>query len=216
MTMAQGADQRDGIVEALREARDGLDAAELGRRLGLHPNTVRWHLGVLAGQGAVSSAPTRRGGRGRPTIVYRLTPDGAARDRDEYRLLAEMLTATVAGTPDASERAYATGAAWGRELADGSEPALETVVDLLDDQGFAATTDGETIEMRRCPFWTLAAATPHVVCTLHRGLIDGALEATGGELAVDELHAFVEPALCVARLRQTARSTAAQTKSSAR
>jgi predicted ArsR family transcriptional regulator len=209
-------EQRDAIVEALREAHGGLDAAELGRRLGLHPNTVRWHLGVLAGQGVITSGPERRGGRGRPTIVYRLTPDGAARDRDEYRLLAELLTATVAGMPDAGERSYATGAAWGRELAGGSEPALETVVDLLDDQGFAATTDGETIEMRRCPFWALAASSPEVVCTLHHGIIDGALEAAGGELAVDELLPFVEPTLCVARLRQTARSTAAQTKSSAR
>jgi predicted ArsR family transcriptional regulator len=212
------AGQREAILDALRAERAGLDANALAARLGLHPNTVRWHLGVLAGAGLVDSHPERRATRGRPSIVYRLTADGVAHDRDEYRLLATMLTATVADGPDAEARAYETGRSWGRGLVSDPDPdrAVHAVVELLDEQGFAAAVEGDTVTMRRCPFYALAAANPEVICTLHHGLIDGALEATGGGAEVDDLQPFVEPTLCVARIRQTARSTAAATKSSAR
>lgn len=189
-------DHRRAILEAIRGARGGLDVAALASRLGLHANTIRWHLGVLDRDGLVVSHPERRG-RGRPAIVYRLSPDGIVHDRDEYRLLATMLTATIADDRDGEARSYETGRAWGKAVA----PADGDIVELLDEQGFAATRDGDTIEMRRCPFWALAAGSPEVICTLHRGLIDGALDGTGYE--VEDLTPFVEPALCVARLRQS-------------
>jgi DNA-binding transcriptional ArsR family regulator len=53
-------DRRARIVAELESAGEGLDASDLGRRVGLHPNTVRWHLGVLADAGLVDS---RRAGR---------------------------------------------------------------------------------------------------------------------------------------------------------
>ena len=77
---------------------------------------MRWHLGVLTDAGLVRSAPEQRQQRGRPSVVYRLTPDGAARDRDEYRLLATMLTAAVASDRDGEALAYETGVRWGRHL----------------------------------------------------------------------------------------------------
>ena len=43
--------------------------------------------------------------------------------------------------------------------------------------------------------------SPEVICTLHHGIIDGALAASSAGLAVDRLDPFVEPALCVAHLR---------------
>jgi predicted ArsR family transcriptional regulator len=54
--------------------------------------------------------------------------------------------------------------------------------------------------MRRCPFWALAGSCPHVVCSLHHGIIDGALAAAGSDTHVERLEPFVEPGLCVARL----------------
>lgn len=218
MAHPSGAEHRAAILEALRETREGLDAAALGDRLGLHANTIRWHLGLLTDEGLVASEPEHRGTRGRPAIVYRLTPDGVAHDRDEYRILATMLTQTVAELPEADARAYETGRTWGKQLVPRPDPehAVQTVVGLLDDEGFAAEVDGDVLSMRRCPFWPLAAASPEVICAMHHGLIDGALEATGGDMEVGELTPFVEPTLCVARLAQRARSTAAPTKSSAR
>src|SRR5436190_2007968 len=63
---------RSRVEGELRAARDGLDVPELAQRLGLHANTIRWHLAALADAGVVSSAPHPRAGRGRPRIVYRV------------------------------------------------------------------------------------------------------------------------------------------------
>lgn len=200
LSVATRADQRGAIVGALRKTKAGLDATALGKRLGLHANTVRWHLAALSDQGVVTSTPEKRNARGRPTIVYRLTPDGAASDRDEYRLLATMLTEAFA----AGKTPHDAGVEWGRELVTERDPgrAVDAVVDLLDEQGFAAAREGETIAMRRCPFYDLAAAHPEIVCALHHGLIEGALAATGGDVGVERLEPFVEPTLCIATLRR--------------
>ena len=57
--------------------------------------------------------------------------------------------------------------------------------------------------MRRCPFHELAEAHPEIVCSVHRGMISGALAELGSELRVERLDAFVEPNLCIARLTRT-------------
>src|SRR5947209_125325 len=137
------------ILEALRDAPDGLDTKQLARRIELHPNTIRWHVGVLMDSGLVEESPERRRGRGRPSIVHRLTGEGMVRGRDEYRLLATMLTDVVAGDADGEARAYETGIRWGRHLQQAEPDA--TVVELLDREGFAAERHGDRIEMRRCP-----------------------------------------------------------------
>jgi predicted ArsR family transcriptional regulator len=193
-----GDGQRELILEALRASHDGLDTKELAAAVGLHPNTVRWHLGVLADQGLVAEAPEHRRGRGRPSIVHRLTPEGVAHDRDEYRMLATILTGIVADERDGEARAYEAGVRWGRHLK-AAEPDCD-VVELLDRQGFAAEAKGDCIEMRRCPFYALASESPQVICTLHHGIVDGALEESGSGQSVDRLDPFVEPRLCVAHL----------------
>ncbi len=43
------------MLGALVAAREPIDAAELAGRVGLHANTVRFHLGVLAEAGLVES-----------------------------------------------------------------------------------------------------------------------------------------------------------------
>ncbi len=191
--------QREAILEALAAAPGGLDTRALAAAVDLHPNTIRWHLGVLADAGLVNSAPERSHKRGRPSVVHELTPDGVARDRDDYRLLATMLTAAVASDDLGEVRAYETGVRWGRHLQAAAPEAA--VAELLDRQGFAAEEHGERIEMRRCPFYALAEESPEVICTLHRGIIDGALDAAATGRRVERLDPFVEPALCVAHLR---------------
>jgi predicted ArsR family transcriptional regulator len=198
MDRMDGQRQREAIVDALRDAHDGLDTKAIAEFVGLHANTVRWHLGRLGDDGLVRASPERRRSRGRPSIVYRLTPEGVAAGRDEYRLLATMLTAALASAPDGARQAYVTGREWGRHLS-AAEPGAG-VATLLDREGFAAEQSGDRIEMRRCPFYALAEADPQIVCTLHHGIIDGALEETGSRRRVERLDAFVEPTLCVARL----------------
>jgi predicted ArsR family transcriptional regulator len=190
------------ILEALRSARDGLDTNELAAGLDLHPNTIRWHLGVLTDAGLVQAIPQRRHGRGRPSVVHRLTGEGIASGRDEYRLLATMLTDVVAADGAGETRVYEAGVRWGRHLQEAERDA--GLADLLDREGFAAEQHGDEVEMRRCPFYALAESSPQVICTLHHGIIDGALAAAGSEQTVDSLEPFVEPGLCIARISRAA------------
>ena len=195
-----GERQRQAILEALRGEGGGLDTNQLAERLDLHPNTIRWHLGRLEHAGLVQATPERRHRRGRPSIVHRLTGEGVARGRDEYRLLATMLTDVVAADGDGPTHAYDAGVRWGRHLRQAEPDA--SLVHLLDGEGFAAEQQGDEIEMRRCPFYALAEGSPQVICTLHHGLIDGVLDEAGSGQTVDRLEPFVEPGVCVARLRQ--------------
>jgi predicted ArsR family transcriptional regulator len=204
-------EHRVRIVEALRADRDGRDVRQLSRHLGLHQNTVRWHLGILGDAGLVESRPGRSGKPGRPRMLYVLRPgatDGAG--RDEHRLLATILTGTVAELEDGEERAEQAGRAWGRYLVrrpsplehTGDQEAVAEVTRLLDEQGFAAEAHGLEIHMRRCPFHDLAETNPAIVCGVHRGLVSGALAELGSDLDVEGLDVFVRPDLCVARLRE--------------
>lgn len=204
-------ERRVRIVEALDRSRDGLDVQQLARLLGLHQNTVRWHLGILGDAGLVVSAASPRSAPGRPRILYRLAPAADAETGDEYRLLATILTGTMAGLADGSARAEQAGRAWGRYLVATPQPgtrpteaqATGAVVELLDQQGFAPRVEDGEIHMHRCPFAELATTHPQIVCTLHRGLIDGALEELGTGLETAELEVFPRPDVCIARLART-------------
>ena len=200
------------IVEELRAARDGLDVRELAQRLGLHENTVRWHLGILDNAGLLAAEPAANGKPGRPRMLYRLRPGAvAATGGDEHRLLATVLTGTVAGLPDGVERAREAGRAWGRFLVRRPSPlqqpdedeALAEVARLLDEEGFAAEPHGRQIHMHRCPFHHLAETHPEIICGVHLGLMTGALEELGSDLEIEGLDVFVRPDLCIARLHRT-------------
>jgi predicted ArsR family transcriptional regulator len=202
---------RARIVEELRGAGGGLDVRGLAGRLGLHENTVRWHLGLLTDAGLVVSRPAVERKPGRPRMLYLLRPGAQeAAGRDEHRLLATVLTGAVAGLPDGEPRAEEAGRAWGRYLVRrpsplerlGDERAVAEVTRLLDEEGFGAEAHGTEIHMRRCPFHELAETNPGIVCGVHRGLMAGALEELGSGLEVEGLDVFVRPDLCVARLRE--------------
>jgi predicted ArsR family transcriptional regulator len=198
--------RRARIVAELEAAPGGLGVSELAGRVGLHANTVRWHLGVLADAGLVVSAAEARSVPGRPRILYRAGSHESEGEpgREEYRLLANVLAATIAGRGDAAEACTEAGRTWGESLVAGRPPgreeAIAAVVEILDEQGFEPAAEGNEIAMRRCPFHDLAEAHPEVVCAVHQGLIDGALARLGSGLAVSELQVSPTPDVCLARL----------------
>jgi predicted ArsR family transcriptional regulator len=196
-------EQRASIVAELEASPGGLDASEIGRRLGRHANTIRWHLGILSRAGIVRSDAEPRAAPGRPRILYRLGPSTGAEHGVEYRLLASILVDTVSKDGRGTEACELAGRAWGAELVgardrDGS--GIEAVVGILAEQGFEPQADELAIRMRRCPFHDLAEAHPEVVCAVHRGLISGALKALGSNLSVSALEIFPQPNVCIARL----------------
>jgi predicted ArsR family transcriptional regulator len=200
-------ERRSRIVEELHRSTAGLDANELALTLGLHPNTVRWHLGVLTDAGLVEGRREDAHRPGRPRTLYSLCANAAASGRDEFRLLASVLTSALGRQPDAAAKSEAAGRDWGRYLAPRRSPlasathdeAIADAVRLLDEQGFAPEAKDGDIRLRRCPYLDLAEQHPEVVCSVHKGLLAGALE----RLDV-ELEPFVEPNLCRVRLRPTA------------
>jgi predicted ArsR family transcriptional regulator len=191
----------------------------LAGALELHVNTVRAHLAVLEKAGLVASEREDPARRGRPRLVYRAIDAADAADHEHsarsYRFLAEILAGYVAATvDDPSVAALDAGRAWGHHLVDRPGPfervqpsvAVERVVTMLDDVGFAPeldTTDptNPRVLLRRCPFLDVAKDHQQVVCGIHLGLMQGALDELGAPVEARDLLPFVEPDLCVSHFK---------------
>jgi predicted ArsR family transcriptional regulator len=201
---ALGDPSRVRVLERLRAIEQRRSADELAADLGLHPNTVRAHLLVLEEAELVVSAPERRGSPGRPRRLFAAVPEEA---EQEHALLAAALASSLEPLPDGIDIATSAGRSWGRVLVERLEPGrvpdeevcVERVATLLRRRGFAPETAPDELVMHRCPFRELAERYPRVVCSLHAGLIDGALEELGAPVALESLEAWVTPSTCIAR-----------------
>jgi predicted ArsR family transcriptional regulator len=195
---------RARLYRALAESELGLSADELSRVSGLHPNTVRWHVGRLQDAGLVESGRRNEPGRGRPQVVYRACP--LADEAAEFRLLAGALTGALTEVPDGAERAERAGFDLGRTLMSESADTEETVhriEGLFERQGFEPERDGTEIEMHRCPFLDLVlvdAAHAAIVCGLHRGIVAGGLEGMRSPLTLETFEPFATPRSCLVGL----------------
>ncbi len=199
--------RRAAIVEELEQAGEALDATELARRVGRHPNTVRWHLDTLLDAGLIRSHTAPRSTPGRPRVVYELTP-GFGQDDAHHRLLAAALADAVARSENPGAEAERAGRALGRQLAESDSPAgredpVTALVGILADHGFEPVASDLDISMHRCPYGELARTSPAVVCGVHRGLVAGALDELGSTLEIDELEVFPRPDVCIVHLRES-------------
>jgi predicted ArsR family transcriptional regulator len=185
---------------------------EMSRRLSLHPNTLRPHLRRLEEAGLVSREVRKTASVGRPQTLY-----SAAQIQDEegrdYRLLAEMLCGLVRGKR-ALDQARGLASQWGAYLVaqGGPKPGVRLPArrNLAIFQGAMAKagfdprfrrTSASSIEitLRDCPFRDLADDYRDLVCTLHRGLIDGMVASLKPPMAVKEFHPFAERGICRVR-----------------
>ena len=210
------------VLTALRASAQPRTIASLAEQLQIHPNTVRFHLDALRQAGQVNQSLGEPTGPGRPPIVFRATRGMDPNGPTNYRLLASILTSHLSGTSaDPTSAAIELGRAWGPRLLETHSPrpghrqpgraqALTRVTRMLSALGFAPEApDGPratTIRLRHCPFVEVVGETdrgperPNVICSLHLGVMQGALAAMNGPVTVDRLDAFVEPDLCVAHL----------------
>jgi predicted ArsR family transcriptional regulator len=173
---------------------------------------VREHLEALVRSGHVTRSAAEPDGRGRPAWLYEVT--GAPEDggqHAEYAGLAAALAETLQRTSDRPvELAVEAGERWGHELAArrGAQPqptaalARRRVGELGDDLGFGTESGSRAtrVTLTRCPLLEAAHRFPDVVCTVHRGMVQAALEANGAGATSPELVPFSAPGECQLRL----------------
>ncbi|OBB85571.1 transcriptional regulator [Mycobacterium colombiense] len=210
----ESAGRRRAVMRLLRAQADPMSIAGIAAVLRVHPNTVRFHLDGLVADGQVENVELDRKGPGRPPLMFRAVRQMDRGGPRHYRLLAEILATAFATERDPGPKALAAGRAWGQKMdaelhpvpdgADGAEEAIAHLIDVLDELGFAPerrVSNGEQqVGLRHCPFLELAENASSVVCPVHLGLMQGAMETWGAPVSVDRLDPFVEPDLCLAHL----------------
>ncbi len=208
---------RRRLLDALAAHPDGLTTDDLAKALDLHHTTVRSHVDVLVDADLVTSTPQPRNGPGRPRLRHRLTANAGSRlDPTGYRLLAEMLTTQLATGAAPAADAAAAGRSWGRHLVEDVAPGTTVDVDLatarihdmFDRLGFEPSVDGLAVDLHACPFEDLARRHEAVVCSLHRGMVAGALERIDAPLEAGAIEPWVTPSRCRAHLRERAGTSA--------
>ena len=154
------------------------DAPSLGFEPPAMPMLARMLVGVAAAAGAgpdEAAAVGREQGRAAGA-------EAAAMGREQGRAAGAEAAAVVAELDDPDDRAAV---------------CLSAHVDELARMGFdpAVADDGAEVAFARCPFAELAEEHPQLVCHLHRGLIDGFVDAVGG-LAVAGFGTLVDRVPC--------------------
>lgn len=205
--------RRRWVLDLVRAAGSPLGVQEVAARTGLHPNTARFHLEGLVKAGLATRERRPRVTPGRPSLAYRATGETEPAGPRRYRLLAEMLTTLIGGTlPSPGVTAVEAGRQWGASLTEqppcpqpNAGAAIGRLTGTMATLGFASraeTTDGERhrLCLDQCPFWEVAQQHQDVVCSLHLGLMQGALAQMGASVTVDRLEPFTEPGLYVASL----------------
>ncbi|AGZ53365.1 helix-turn-helix transcriptional regulator [Mycobacterium kansasii] len=201
--------RRRAVLRVLRASRVPMSIVAIADALEIHPNTVRFHLDALVADGQAQRVESGPRGPGRPPQMFsavRQMDRGGAR---HYRLLAEILSNGLAAEPDSQAKALAAGRAWGQRLEapatdSNAEKSIEHLVGVLDQLGFAPerrVSDGQhQLGLRHCPFLEVAESRSAIVCPIHLGLMQGALESWAAPVGVERLDVFAEPDLCLAHL----------------
>ncbi|TFD05042.1 ArsR family transcriptional regulator [Cryobacterium sinapicolor] len=216
---------RVAILEILRAADAPLDVPAIAEAVGLHTNTVRSHLDRLVEVGLATGTVEARVRPGRPRLLFLATAPVAQVPDDSYRLLAGLLAGGL-GRDAPSDAAAEAGRRWGRQLTaseSGPGESVGRIVQILDEVGFEprlgsagaagaagvdaaaagpddAGPDDVVIELHRCPFLDVAKDHSDVVCAVHRGLMEGALERLQAPGVTVTLEPFARPGVCLAHL----------------
>lgn len=202
--------RRGEVLKMLRAADGPLSITAIAGELGIHPDTVRFHLDALSEAGQVEAVEVGRSKPGRPPLMFRAVAGMDPGGPRDYQMLAGILADALARQPRASARAVAAGRDSAERVAEPARTrsrrqAVDRLTGLLDQLGFApekgsTATKSDEIRLRNCPFLELVDTRRDVICPIHLGIMQGALEAWDAPITVDALTPFAEPDLCVAHL----------------
>lgn len=185
---ALGDNTRYAIYLELARSPRPLATAEIAESLDLHPNTVRPHLERMREVGLLDQETDARGAVGRPQHRYSVAADAPSLGLEPptfpvlSRMLLRLAGAARLGADDAAEAGRDQGEAYAEGV--DADECLPKLVARLDSLGFdpAVVQDdaSATVAFTHCPFRDLAEIDPDVVCGLHRGMVEGFVDTTGG------------------------------------
>ncbi|MDY6998178.1 MAG: helix-turn-helix domain-containing protein [Actinomycetota bacterium] len=188
--------QRQRVLELLREAPGPLDVQSVADTLAVHVTTARFHLSTLEEQGYIRRGSVRSPRAGRPRLTYELAP------RLDYADIVSLFAVHLGGTPqEREERAQRIGADLAhrvRLVGPRAEISVaDLVVETLTALGFQVRTVlmsfGElTVQLCTCPLAEVAATAPEVVRGIQRGLIQEVIDGNAESLG-QTYHVSVTP-----------------------
>ena len=210
---ALGDNTRYAIYLELARSPQPLATADIAESLALHVNTVRPHLERMRELGLLEVQTDNRGAVGRPQHRYSLAADAPSLGLEppSFPMLARMLLRVAHLAGAGAEEAADAGREQGRADGEASRrrSCLDALARELDRLGFDPAVAGDdraaTIAFTHCPFRELAEANPDLVCSLHRGLIEGFVATAGEEpLEVTAFRSLVDRDGCQVELVSSA------------
>ena len=187
---------RARLFALLGELRRPAGTDELAKCLELHPNGVRTQLERLREAGLVDRRRTRQA-RGRPRDMWTIAADAqpGGDPPSGYRDLGRWLARLLSEGRTSRRAVEAMGREIGRDLAPGGDvpSAEEKMHSTLASLGFQPRRELDesgtlTYKLCNCPYRDAVRESRDVVCTLHRGMTRGLLDAIAPET---ELAGFV-------------------------
>jgi predicted ArsR family transcriptional regulator len=214
---ALASEPRRRALSLVSESAVPLGVGAVAEALGLHITTARFHLEQLESAGLVERRVARAGQRGRPQVLFSAVSVPLPGETAQQQLTQAL--AAVIGEDDDGGRARSVraGERWSAHyeaVADAvardapDAPVADVVPPLLrvlTEIGFEPELrpDETTIALIACPFRAEARANPHVVCSVHLGLLTGLARSLGHDAEGIRLEPFVQPTLCLVHLPST-------------
>lgn len=190
------------ILRTLAE-RESISAQALADAAGVHLNTARARLSEMEAARIVVryNAPAKR--RGRPSVRYRLAEGWRLPSSDFYGL-AELLAALVLRLAPDEQQIQALGRDWGRYLIGrpGIHELEAEIPRAMQSLGFDATVSEDEVRLSACPCPLIMPARPQLLCSLATAVIEGMIDAAGGELAIADTRHDPQRRACAAQLRR--------------
>lgn len=190
------------------QTRGELSITELCEATGLHPNTVREHLGRLIEGGYVIPTIEHRTTRGRPRTLYSAATGapGASSPvaRDKAKAAARRGDLMRSMLPD-----VASGL--GRD----ATYQLDALVEHLEESGFEPVLDDQRlmVDLSPCPHAAGRSEDRPMLCRVHLELMQGVLKEAGGPLEAECVRDAVLASDCTVQLRDTTASLIEGTES---
>jgi predicted ArsR family transcriptional regulator len=185
---------RARLFAMLRDLGRPAGTEELAERLALHPNGVRLHLARLREAGLVVRERNPQA-PGRPRDMWRISPD--ARPTGErptgYANLGRWLARVISPSQRTLRAVEHTGRQIGRDLGPKTTDEVGTAEASMHAElvalGFqpqreAVSAGTLTYRLCNCPYREAVHENQAVVCTLHRGITRGLLDAIAPETAL--------------------------------